>query len=241
MNLLKITTLVLFLASQALANDVSQVVEKIDALNSPNSKCIDCDMSAMAGHGSDSSDYIEYPFLNKDFGSGKTRHDCTKYINNRDPGKLGEKGKTLVGYMKNYPEFTTDSPTADMKNICPNFSKFSTNQKLHFWVWFWAALSIDESGCGHNTHNANGTNGAAVGDFQMELSLKLRNGAGRPKPACYKGDIRQFDGNASCAVAIMNKQLINRNKLFGTTSYWQKLNKSSSNVLTLTKKYPGCK
>ncbi len=182
----------------------------------------------------------EFPFKNEYFAGNKKDAHCSQFISNKDPGKLGPNGLILSSLMKKYPQFTENNPTEDMRQICPLFNNFSKEQRLHFWVWFWGALSLDESNCGSNM-TAQGVTSVAVGDFQMEGPVSQRRSAGRPKPECFPaGSMIDFKNNATCAVAIMDQQFRNKKKLFGVVTYWQKLRRSSGSVYTLLKKYPGC-
>ncbi len=177
-----------------------------------------------------------YPLRNSYFKSNKRTANCNEYIHNTS-GQFGVKGRKLEALMSKYPQFYQAQPSQDMATVCPRFSSFSKDQKTHFWVWFWAALALDEATCGKD-NRAQGVNGVAVGDFQMEDQQSLRSY--RPVPCPGKKNMSTFDNNAGCAVAIMNQQLNSRKKIFNTRSYWQKLNRGTD-VKTLLQKYPACR
>lgn len=160
---------------------------------------------------------------------------CQSYISKA--GALGVKGKMMRSLMGNNLAF--QKTTRDMGSLCPNFSNLSKDQKLNFWVWLWGALAFDESTCGQNTRAA-GVNGVAVGEFQMEGSLALRKQGNRPR-ACMTSNIAAFGNNASCAVAIMSKQIGNKSQIFGRPNYWAKLLSRGGKVFNLAKSYPGCR
>lgn len=205
--------------------------------------------------------YKPYAYSDSMLPNKKPATSCSDYINAE--GKFGPKGEIIAremtkqeGHKLKYPQFFKGKAFQDVERICPNFSKFHKGQKLHFWVWFWGSLSLDESTCGVNLINNNGTNGRAVGEFQMEESLKLRRDGDRPFPECFPryvdskgvtrdGPIIDFENNVTCAIAILHNELdgglLDRyKKLFGERSYWQKLNKNRGSVIDMVMNYPGC-
>lgn len=205
----------------------SIVWDTIDAINRRvfgTPKCSDCLVGKVSG--------------GIDLG-GKSRAQlpaaCSSYVNKS--GVAGIKGKAMKSFMGNHPAFL--KTTKDMGDLCPHFSNFSKDQKLTFWAWTWGALAFDESTCGQNVRAA-GVNGVAVGEFQMEGSLALRKQGARPSQ-CMTSNIAAFGNNASCAVAIMAKQINSRSQIFGRPNYWQKMLSRSGKVYALAKKYPGCR
>lgn len=213
-------------------------------LNIPKySNQLNCKNCFMASAG-DNGELTKYPLKLDYFPAHKKGANCSSYISSKN-GDYGEKGKILkkllfskvLGKFK-YPHYFDTVPN-DIKTLCPSFKSFSNEQKVNFWIWFYAALSLDESTCGADL-KAQGVNGLAVGDFQMEKSHSLRVGGGRPSPECFTGDISAFENNASCSVAILNKELGKKENMFSKPTYWAKLRKPSGNVYNVLRKYPRC-
>lgn len=143
-------------------------------------------------------------------------------------GRLGLKGRLLeqelTGHGRSTPMkhlfFRNTFP--GMENICPKFNKFTDQQKLNFWIWYFTAMAATESECGRNEYNPNDPQGTSAGELQLPERLSSRkwrgvqSGAGgcdarppkvRPSsyrykhpPALYMG---QLENNLSCGVEIL--------------------------------------
>jgi hypothetical protein len=153
----------------------------------------------------------------------------------QEDGSLGVKGQILARELTS-GEGSRSTPMVHlffrnnfpgMDQLCPNFVEFDDNEKLNFWIWYFASLARTESDCGRNAYNPNDPHGVSVGELQMPASWKNRrwrgvrqlgdpshaggcNGAGEPispssyfyrePPAYLMADV---DNNLSCGVEVL--------------------------------------
>lgn len=111
---------------------------------------------------------------------------CESFINEK--GELGAYGEiirdTIHYIISKYPSrkvsLLMDSDLAydvdGLGDLCPNFPYFNENEKIHFWVWVFAAIAWHESKCatGQNLVGANNPNGLSLGILHMPHDLRYR-------------------------------------------------------------------
>lgn len=178
--------------------------------------------------------------------------DCSKFI--ADDGEFGEYGKILAEALLEKGTdshlFADDRPgMEDSPYTCPAWKKLSFDMRLRFWVWTFAAIAWDESKCDARARNTQATNGVAVGLLQLDEARSARRWRGRN---CEAKNVSGARENLRCGVDIMEELMRGRDglykasgKLWGDTSYWQKLKKSAnarapSTVVKRIKEFPAC-
>lgn len=178
--------------------------------------------------------------------------DCSKFI--ADNGEFGDYGKILVEALlekgRDSHLFADDRPgMEDSPYTCPAWKKLSFDMRLRFWVWTFAAIAWDESKCDARARNTQATNGVAVGLLQLDEARSARRWRGRN---CEAKNVSAPRENLRCGVDIMEELMRGPDglykasgKLWGDTSYWQKLKKSANNrapstVVKRIKEFPAC-
>jgi hypothetical protein len=142
---------------------------------------------------------------------------CSNFIGS--DGSYGQWGRQLAAIVSEPRYREAYLRHNSLGAFCPRFAQLSESKRIQAWVWFWAALGHEESGCDlnkfHGTHYRN-RQGQVVrlnpreghGLWALERSATVRRGRGA---AC--SDISSFDGQARCSVDIMA-----RNQLFSGAS-----------------------
>lgn len=188
---------------------------------------------------------------------------CQEGYLSRKGGKYGTRGKILIEEILSSPmkDYFMGSVTG-LDKVCPKFKDFNADQKLNFWVAFFAHLGDFESDCRHWLY-VSCTNGKCGGDFQMPVATSHRTWR-IPKEFKkeYKGKgcngstgngqgghwVTGQRNNISCAVQIMAGQMCgfyktNYGHCAGKTSplgrgYWQPINEGRLN--SRLKAFPLC-
>lgn len=183
----------------------------------------------------------DFPGLHSSFFELGAR-DCVNFIQNN--GELGNWGEIISEYVQDESNrelfFNNDIPQMDSgANVCPNWSSFSDEQKVHFWAWVFAAIAWDESKCRQNERNLDGTNSVAVGLLQMEEPRSER--AWRPGTHCLVPSVAEPRANILCGLDIMRELLRGPNGIHEgsgaifsrgrTTSYWEKLRENNGSTI----------
>lgn len=151
-------------------------------------------------------------------------------------GRLGLKGqilkRELVGEHgarstpMSYLYFRNHLP--GMEELCPRYSQFNDDERLNFWVWYFASVAMVESECGRNAFNPYDPNGTSVGELQIPASWQARKWRGlqamnmdnspggcdavgaavrplsRRFPDVPAFQIADIDNNLSCGVEILS-------------------------------------
>lgn len=101
-------------------------------------------------------------------------------------GTLGEKGRILKRELissrgaRSTPMrglyFRNRFP--NINRLCRNFDNFNDDEKLNFWIWYFASKARTESECGRNAYNPNDPDGISVGEMQMPASWENRRWRG---------------------------------------------------------------
>lgn len=124
------------------------------------------------------------PGLTPSFSSSGAR--CDNFIDeNGEFGPYGEILRDTIYYITNqYPSrkvsllLDPDLVTGvrGLKELCPNFSRLNEDERVHFWVWVFAAIAWHESKCetGANLVGADNPNGLSVGVLHMPHDLRYR-------------------------------------------------------------------
>ena len=119
--------------------------------------------------------------------SGDLKVMCTgsdQYFNSN--GTLGAKGIILKRELTS-TEGARSTPMKhlffrnrfpDMDNMCNGFDSFSDDQKLNFWIWYFASIARTESECGRNAYNPNDVNGVSAGELQLPEAWRHRKWRG---------------------------------------------------------------
>ncbi len=150
-------------------------------------------------------------------------HDCEDFIH--PDGSYGPYGRAIILHInaQNDSHLFNDPP-GDINRICPKYKTFNDDQKQNFWVWFAAAIAMEESSCNPEI-KVKGTYGIATGLWQLDQG-KTKNYCGG---VC--GSINALDGakNVRCGLDMLNYYVgesINKGELvywhnkFGQ-NYWQ--------------------
>lgn len=174
--------------------------------------------------------------------------DCSAFISSN--GSLGPLGQTIadsvVARGPNSSLLIDNRPgMSDGVRACPKWRQLSQQDRVHFWVWTFAAIAWDESTCKSNARNANATNGVAVGLMQLDEQRSARYWRG---PNCNGSSVAAPTQNVLCSLDIMEELLKGRQgvyktngNLWGTNSYWQKLRaRDGGNIGRLIKTFPLC-
>lgn len=176
-------------------------------------------------------------------------------------GSLGPWGKEFVKAMYEVEAasgkkffFGKDGPhKIKFGRRCKNtkhVNSLTRSQQEHLWVWTWAAIAQSESSC---TPTANGRGiwnkkfqryNKADGLVQLEYYTTTRNASARDKKFCpNKSNTQAIKFQARCAASIMAKAHVG--KFLYTegrsTTYWDKLRRSSGDIFKLLKKHPLCR
>ena len=178
--------------------------------------------------------------------------DCSAFIDS--DGKFGKLGKTIVSHIESLGERSQyyRNDHLGMQLACPNWPNLSKDQKAHYWVWVFAAISWKESTCGAALTNKAATHGTAAGHLQLNLKRNDRAWRGGTSgESCGVPDIRQDEANLKCGVEIFNEQLKGKDGIYegngtlygkGANAYWQHLRmKNGGLIMKLVKDFPHCK
>ena len=183
---------------------------------------------------------------------------CRRFI--RDDGRLGEYGTLVVHYLQNVEGAKTcmidggirmDVPDRGsiVSNSCPNYERFSRNERMHFWVWVFTAIAAVESSCDVNA-DTQGVNGIADGLFQLEHNRHWRSEANRDPLHCAPGmavDTKNVHFQVACSISILRDTACGRNlakigdkSLVNRNQYWQELKSSNREISQRIAAYPKC-
>lgn len=189
------------------------------------------------------------PGLTPDF--YKNGAKCDSFISST--GKLGAWGKAIDGYIVRQGSgsvFLSDSLSGMEVNpgFCPNWKKFSPEQKRHFWAWTFASIAFKESTCLPHAKNRKATNGVAIGLVQMDEKKKDRYWRGKN---CAVASVANAEANLKCGMDIMGELLRGKDgmyksngQLFGKKngSYWEQLRHPDGGTIgKLIMQYPLCR
>lgn len=157
-------------------------------------------------------------------------------------GEMGSLGQHMYSTMARSPYARQFTKSNALGRLCPKFDSFSTEQKLHAWVFMWTALAHEESGCNANVVHPTHAGGrrinptVGVGLWAAERSASLR----RPRTGC--SDISGGQGQANCAIGTMYQTALNRG--YSATSrrdgYWGPLRRSNSQMMPHMRRYKAC-
>lgn len=162
--------------------------------------------------------------------------DCVKFVD--IDGTLGEYGLMVQEYLADEPSssslFNNDMPgMAGAGGTCPNWSKFTRQQKTHYWAYALAAIADDESSCKANARNPKGSDGVAVGLLQMPEQRSGTKGyywRGDNCRATPAGEMHLPRNNIYCSLDILKESMLgaegeyrNTDGLVGGNIYWEKL------------------
>lgn len=186
------------------------------------------------------------PPLDKAF-TGKGAN-CSAFISSN--GALGPLGQTIFNNISsrgaNSPFVVADRPgMSDGPKACPRWRQLTKQDRIHFWIWTFAAIAWDESTCLPNARNSNATNGVAVGLMQLDEQKSGRSWRG---PNCKAKSVASANQNVLCSLDIMEELMRGKDgvyksngHLWGSTSYWQKLKvKDGGNIGKLIRTFPLC-
>lgn len=173
---------------------------------------------------------------------------CDSFIDST--GKLGSWGKVIDDYIKNRgakSNFLKDNIPGFDPGFCPNWKKFTDEQKRHFWTWTFASIAWVESTCKPGAKNRQGTDGTAAGLLQMNETRANRHWRG---PNCKARNIYPVETNLKCGLDIMHELLAgsageykSTGALWGkkSNSYWEKLRHADGGAIAkLIRTYPLC-
>lgn len=176
---------------------------------------------------------------------------CDSFIDST--GKLGSWGKVIDNYIKaEGPNsiYLSDNLKGFPINpgFCPNWKKFTDEQKRHFWAWTFAAIAWTESTCKPGAKNRRGSNGVAAGLLQMDEKKSMRNWRGKN---CSVANIYPAEANIKCGLDIMDELLKAESGMYKSTgmlwgkknnSYWEKLRHADGGPIgKLIRTYPLCR
>lgn len=139
------------------------------------------------------------------------------------------------------------------RQLCPKFNQLGPEGQRRFWAWTFGSMAHVESSC-RTSAVARGTNGAAVGLFQLEQSANLRLRSGRDARMCFtSSNPRQWNELSSprftrsvhfqsrCTASILVETLCEKNLTLGSPGgYFQKLNGRGSLISQMIRSFPGC-
>ncbi len=148
--------------------------------------------------------------------------DCEDFIDAN--GNYGPWGLYIYNHnTSNVDNVLFDGPPTDVPNlVCPKYSSFNEDTKRNFWVWFAAAIAMEESSCNPHIHTQ-GTYGTAAGLWQLDLGKTNIYCGG----VCGRKSIDVYDGarNVSCGLDMLNwysSQPVNSShNVFWKGNYWQ--------------------
>jgi len=172
---------------------------------------------------------------------------CSNIID--DEGGIGPWGKDIArimledGYLQN---FYADNALGD---LCPQFANLTPKMKNKAWLWFWAALAQEESGCNpkkdHPKMYIDKKTGRRVtlnphygwGLWAMEKDRNIRADRGS---SCY--DISSVSGQARCSVDIMNRRQLSKGRTASNDSktYWGPINRRQKQLMPHMKRFQAC-
>jgi hypothetical protein len=165
--------------------------------------------------------------------------NCTNFI--RSDGSFGPWGDTVHSAISN-PNYRARFLNQNLPHItsaCPNWRSLNDDQKMHFWVWTFAAIAWDEATCRENARNPRGSDGVAVGLLQMNELRSQRSWRG---PNCRVPSVSDATNNLRCGVDIMAELLLGQqgeyrgagaiyNPNGRNTSYWEKLRRANGSTI----------
>lgn len=184
----------------------------------------------------------------KRFRDGKKMNLQCRSIIDQDyvPGSTGE---LLLNYMRQQPYASTFfNSSSGLREFCPKFGNLSRVNQERAWLWFWAVLANEESGCNpnkyHPTHvkKRNGkliriNNKEGWGLFAAELHPGDRNWRGR----MCRGNIKTVSLQVSCAVHTMHDMQLTRGRgAQYSSSYWGPVRRSSKQIGPNMKGFSPC-
>lgn len=174
--------------------------------------------------------------------------NCSAFISTN--GTLGPLGQTIFNSISsrgaNSPLVIADRPgMSDGPKACPKWRELSQQDRIHFWIWTFAAIAWDESTCLPNARNPRATNGVAVGLMQLDEQRSARSWRG---PNCRTTSVASANQNVLCSLDIMEELMRGKDgvyksngHLWGNTSYWQKLKlKQGGDIGRLIRTFPLC-
>lgn len=140
--------------------------------------------------------------------SGSTRFagSCENFMNKE--GKMKGWGFTALEGIKRHPASFGEKVPSDIARWCPNYAKFSKEERDLYWVWTLTSMASSESSCNPGANNTSAPNGTAYGLLQVEPKI------------CPKADnLAVPTQNITCAVDRLADELDGRaNLMTGTSS-----------------------
>lgn len=174
------------------------------------------------------------------------RPACSNIID--DAGNIGawgaEMAKILVEprYLENFYKANA------LGTFCPKFSRLSPVMKTKAWLWFWAALAQEESGCQPDKEHATSYQDERGEWVRMNpypgwgmwaLEKNRHNRAWRG-PSCY--DIKTVRGQARCSIDTMNRTQLapGRTASHFDETYWGPLTRAQRQIMPHMRRFQAC-
>lgn len=173
---------------------------------------------------------------------------CEAFI--KPDGTYGSLGLKVLNAMSSSDAFTKDwSRSAKALNACPNFNKFSDEERRHFWVYAFAAMEAQESKCNQGAAAASDVNdhGVASGGGQIEERKDLRIGRDKVYGGhfCAGPNPSNPDLNIRCSVRMLQDMAENGEGPYSTTQnrfgqYWASYKWPKMEAKALISQYAAC-
>ncbi len=173
---------------------------------------------------------------------------CKDFIDS--DGSYGPLGQTVLNAMSHSDAFKSDwAPTKKATQACPNFNSFGPEQRRHFWVYVFAAMEAEESGCNQsaNADSAINDNGVAAGGAQIEERSYLRQMRDRSYGGhfCAGSNPYNSDLNIKCSVRTLQDTVENgegpysvKQNIYGP--YWSSFKFDKMKAKALISQYTAC-
>lgn len=169
---------------------------------------------------------------------------CESFI--KPDGSYGPLGQKVLKEMAPWKAFQQDwSSSARAAEACPNYNSFNAAERRHFWVYAFAAMEAEESGCNQNA-GADAwlnPNGVAAGGAQIEEDAALRRGRDKAYGGrfCGGGNPYEPNQNIRCAVRMLEDVADNGEGPFSRQNqYWSSYKYPRMYAKALISQYKAC-
>ncbi len=195
-----------------------------------------------------SQNYQPLIIVNDNDGSRQSMRNCDQFI--KLDGSLGPFGRgTLQAIEAVDPGGRCFAGGQIPLAVCPRYGSFSPSQRLKFWVYAFAAIAHDESGCNPAATNPTDGVGGSDGMFQLEYAWWRRRDSDRNARFCphRPTNSRNLTFQFQCTASILKDVHCASSKRPGGRplgrgmAFWTQLQGTSRVTSRMIAAYPGCR
>jgi hypothetical protein len=159
-------------------------------------------------------------------------------------GTIGPWGKSVVSTISR-PEYKSSFFASNaLGRMCPKFGSLSAEKKAQAWVWFWASLADEESGCNpkivHPTHTKSGQRINRVEGYGLFAAERHYGDRDHRGAACKS--ISTAEQQSLCAIDTMYVHHFRQGHTAyrSSGSYWGPIHRANTQLIPHMRRFQGC-